>query len=297
MRYLGEVSDFGTRLMKKLWPGPVALVFDVPAKRRSEVAQQLDVAEGDIYAADGTITLRLPDHIVASDVIGRIDRPVVVTVAGSSPQGPGLIDRVGAGREGRSSSRRRADAVHQAFDDPSREARTGMSIVRAGIYDERIIERLLRTTILFVCSGNTCRSPMAEAMARTILAEKLKRQAGRAGEEGRSTIVSAGAIRDAGLARDAAGGRGGPGARRGPDPPPLPAAVGRADPPGRRHLHHEPRHAGGDHGAGPVGGRENLPRSTPRAISTTRSAATSRSIRSSPADEGFIEKRLDRSSR
>ena len=46
-------------------------------------------------------------------------------------------------------------------------------IVRQGVYDERIIERLLRTTILFVCSGNTCRSPMAEALARQILSEKL----------------------------------------------------------------------------------------------------------------------------
>jgi hypothetical protein len=31
--------------------------------------------------------------------------------------------------------------------------REGYEIVRAGVYDERIIERLLRTTILFVCSA------------------------------------------------------------------------------------------------------------------------------------------------
>jgi protein-tyrosine phosphatase len=47
-------------------------------------------------------------------------------------------------------------------------------IVRAGVYDERIIDRMLKTTILFVCSGNTCRSPMAEAIARQYLAEKFK---------------------------------------------------------------------------------------------------------------------------
>jgi len=47
-------------------------------------------------------------------------------------------------------------------------------ILRAGIYDERIIEKMLKTTILFVCSGNTCRSPMAEALARRILARKYE---------------------------------------------------------------------------------------------------------------------------
>jgi protein-tyrosine phosphatase len=46
-------------------------------------------------------------------------------------------------------------------------------ILREGIYDQRIIERLMRTTVLFVCSGNTCRSPMAEALARRIIAQKV----------------------------------------------------------------------------------------------------------------------------
>src|SRR3954463_3158670 len=32
-RYIGETSEIGTRLMKKLWPGPVALVFDVPPRQ------------------------------------------------------------------------------------------------------------------------------------------------------------------------------------------------------------------------------------------------------------------------
>src|SRR5215212_8980335 len=40
MRYVGEVGEVGTRLMKKLWPGPVALVFDVPADRRAKIAAE-----------------------------------------------------------------------------------------------------------------------------------------------------------------------------------------------------------------------------------------------------------------
>jgi len=66
-------------------------------------------------------------------------------------------------------------------------------IVRQGVYDERIIQRLLRTTILFVCSGNTCRSPMAEALARAALAKKLNVSPDELEKKG-YTIISAGAM-------------------------------------------------------------------------------------------------------
>jgi tRNA A37 threonylcarbamoyladenosine synthetase subunit TsaC/SUA5/YrdC len=72
MRYIGEVSEVGQRLMKKLWPGRSRVQFDVPAARRAEVAKQVGVAEAEIYA-NGTIALRCPDHIVATDVLGRTD--------------------------------------------------------------------------------------------------------------------------------------------------------------------------------------------------------------------------------
>jgi protein-tyrosine phosphatase len=48
----------------------------------------------------------------------------------------------------------------------------GMRVVRAGVYDERMIRRMATRTILFVCSGNTCRSPMAAGLAERMLAER-----------------------------------------------------------------------------------------------------------------------------
>ena len=66
------------------------------------------------------------------------------------------------------------DAGPTRYSTPSTLLKVGeddYKIVREGVYDARIIERLLRTTLLFVCSGNTCRSPMAEAIARRLLAE------------------------------------------------------------------------------------------------------------------------------
>ena len=172
-RYLGPVSDLGRRLMRKLWPGPVGLTFDVPADRRAAVAAELSVAEGDVYDAAGRITLRCPDHPVAAELLARAGGPVVLTIAGS-----GRPDELATELDGK------VDLIFDAgptrFHKPSTLLRVAggpsgdrYDVVRAGVYDERIIERLLRTTVLFVCSGNTCRSPMAEAIARGVLAKTL----------------------------------------------------------------------------------------------------------------------------
>jgi protein-tyrosine phosphatase len=174
-QYLGPVGNLGDRLMRKLWPGPVGLSFEVPAGRRAEVAARLKLPESDLYDDAGRITLRCPDHPVAAELLLRSDGPVVVTIAGSGGGGTNfraasLADELDG----------RVDLIYDAgptrFSKPSTLLRvTGerYEVVRTGVYDERIIERLLRTTVLFVCSGNTCRSPMAEAIARGVLAKKL----------------------------------------------------------------------------------------------------------------------------
>ena len=172
--YIGTVTDLGHRLMRKLWPGPVGLIFEVPEARQREVADRLAVPVADLYDA-GTITLRFPDHPVALDVLREINGPVVLTMAGPNAGGSNfkahsLADELG-------------DKVDLIFDaGPTKYSKPStlvkvhadrFEIVRAGVYDERIIDRLLKTTLLFVCSGNTCRSPMAEGIARHLLAKKL----------------------------------------------------------------------------------------------------------------------------
>jgi tRNA threonylcarbamoyl adenosine modification protein (Sua5/YciO/YrdC/YwlC family) len=172
--FLGPVSELGLRMMKKLWPGPVGLMFDVPADRRLEVAKQQGVAESDLYE-NGTITLRCPDHIVATDVIAASGGTVVAVLAAAGTSQPAHRAEQVAVDLGQQVDLI-LDAGQSRYNKPSTIVKVNPSayeIVRAGVYDERIIERLMRTTILYVCSGNTCRSPMAEAITRKVLADKL----------------------------------------------------------------------------------------------------------------------------
>ncbi len=170
-KYLGDVGDLGNRMMRKLWPGPVGIIFDVPESRRREVAESHRLPESDFY--DGsTITLRCPDHPVATDVLSGVAGPVALSIV-----------RGTTGTDDRTNWDALDGKVDLIFDaGPTKYAKPSTivrvkgdkyEIVREGIYDQRIIERLMRRTVLFVCSGNTCRSPMAEALARRILAGKL----------------------------------------------------------------------------------------------------------------------------
>jgi len=170
MDFLDNVSDLGKRIIKKLWPGPVGLMFEVSPARQREVAASKKVNASDLY--DGNIiTLRCPDHVVARDAIAHVPAPVALTLVEPKTSGgvqsfdhlEGKVDVV-------------LDAGLPRYAKPStilRVGKDGWEILRAGIYDQRIIERLLRTTVLFVCSGNTCRSPMAEAIARHVMAQHL----------------------------------------------------------------------------------------------------------------------------
>ncbi|MEM8876096.1 MAG: Sua5/YciO/YrdC/YwlC family protein [Planctomycetota bacterium] len=191
-RFLGDVSDVGRRAMRKLWPGPVSIIFDVESERRTEVAQGIGVSESDIYNRAGQVTLRCPDNLLAIELLASAGGPCAIGLPPGGPyyEVPGEKDLEQLGGD-----------VAYAFDaGPTRFTKSsttiriigdGYEIVRPGVYDRRIIDRALMTNVLFVCSGNTCRSPMAEALARRAIADVLQLEPDRIGTAGFS-VGSAG---------------------------------------------------------------------------------------------------------
>ena len=173
-RYVNSPTPLVRRLIRKAWPGPLTLVCEVCEPERSEVAGECPAEQlGEIFR-DGTVGLRCPDHAAAAALLGKAAVPVVASSANRSGGRPPF--------ELGQALRDLEDSVAYAIDaGPTRLSRASTvvevrgdewSIRRAGALDERTIRRLARSEVLFVCTGNSCRSPMAEYLFRQMLADR-----------------------------------------------------------------------------------------------------------------------------
>jgi len=152
------------RLARRYWPGPLTLVLDGVPERLRHVA------------AGGAVGVRVPAHRATLDLLAAVDFPVVATSA--NPDGrPPLL---------------RGDHVPAAFGaavalvldgGPSRLAEASgvlriapgrFELLREGLLPIDALRRTAGLRLGFACTGNTCRSPMAAALARERLQRLLR---------------------------------------------------------------------------------------------------------------------------
>ncbi|MBN2270893.1 MAG: threonylcarbamoyl-AMP synthase, partial [Sedimentisphaerales bacterium] len=163
------------KLIAKAWPGPLTVVFELSAEDIEKQQGRLgrEVFEG-LYRG-GSVGVRCPDNPVASALLEHTRHAVVAPSANPGGASPavdaqevldmldGKIDLVldgGLCKYGKSST-------------VVKIGREGIEILRGGVYASSEIEEYSQVKVLFVCTGNTCRSPMAEGIFRKYLAEKL----------------------------------------------------------------------------------------------------------------------------
>jgi len=174
-RFVPGFGGLAARFGRKAWPGPLTLVVSVDDPSSAPVmAGRNGEAEEAMYY-NNTIGLRCPDDGVAQGLLRAVDAPVVAAsanLAGQAP--PRTAAEVLRGLDGKIDLL--IDAGHTKYAKASTIVRvTGSSyeVVREGVYDAGIVERLSTVRVLFVCTGNTCRSPMAAGLAGPILAARL----------------------------------------------------------------------------------------------------------------------------
>jgi tRNA threonylcarbamoyl adenosine modification protein (Sua5/YciO/YrdC/YwlC family) len=168
-----DMSPLGQRLARRCWPGPVTLVFAEHLERG--LVSRLPAPVRRRICPQGALGLSVPGH----DALWHALRLL-----------PGPVALAGIPRNGSARATTAAQVVQAVGKDvtlvldggPSRDDLTASvvridgnrwSVLHEGAVSAAELEQQTACVIVFVCTGNTCRSPMAEALCIRRLSERL----------------------------------------------------------------------------------------------------------------------------
>jgi protein-tyrosine phosphatase len=171
--YLPQLGRRGRRLAGRCWPGPITLVSGDGVE--AGAVQRLPEVVRQRICPAGTVGLRVPAHAAVHEVLRLLPGPLLLTSANRSGDPPATTAEEVCQALG--------DEVAVVIDDgpsPLGQASTVVrvqgdrwEVLREGVVSSEDLQQLAATWIVFVCTGNTCRSPLAEALCKKLLAERL----------------------------------------------------------------------------------------------------------------------------
>lgn len=172
MDFVPDMSVLAKRIARRSWPGPITIVTS--AKHPDSVVHRLADSVKAATIPNGTIGLRVPAHELTLQIMRMCAGPIVMTSANISG-GPDPVDA-------ETVVETIGDKIDVILDDgpcqvgrPSTVIEVGetVKILRDGGVDQASIKRLTNFIVLIVCTGNTCRSPMGEAIFQDLVSKKL----------------------------------------------------------------------------------------------------------------------------
>jgi tRNA threonylcarbamoyl adenosine modification protein (Sua5/YciO/YrdC/YwlC family) len=171
--FVPDLSPLAKRLARRCWPGPLTLVVD--DAKIGGLSEQFSPRVRQTICPKGTIGLRVPASGILLDVLRMLAGPLALTSANKSGQPDALTAQ--------DTVKQLGDSVQLVLDTGPAHYGQSSSVVRVegnmfkmlrpGVVDSETLERLSRASVVMVCTGNTCRSPMAEILMRKQLADRL----------------------------------------------------------------------------------------------------------------------------
>jgi protein-tyrosine phosphatase len=151
-------SPVARRLLRRCWPGSVRLVFAEGTD--AQLLQHLSESVRQSVVSARGLALSVPEVPVLFDLLQNVPFPLLKVSAPDTPSFHRLAVFA-------------CDSL--AVKDESEiqiDGNQWQLITPAGLTPKEV-SRMTAERILFVCTGNTCRSPMAEGMFRRLLADHL----------------------------------------------------------------------------------------------------------------------------
>jgi tRNA threonylcarbamoyl adenosine modification protein (Sua5/YciO/YrdC/YwlC family) len=171
--YVPDLPRIGQRLARRCWPGPVTL--QLPDAHPESALNRLPPKVHRAVVSSREIRVRVPANELVLRALRLLAGPVVMIGARREPDASSItaqevLDRLGNDVDFV------LDDGRCKFGQPSsivRIADRGFSVVRSGVFTEANLKRLASFMVVLVCTGNTCRSPMAEVLLKKRIAERL----------------------------------------------------------------------------------------------------------------------------
>ena len=166
------------KLVERLWPGPVTFLVDVSDRGLNQdqeqgLAGQLPALVRSHVVQKSFLALSSPSYDLIRELLSLLPGPLVLaSTAQEGETGALALPDVFLGRQG-------IDMVlldgEGTPDEPTlvRLMENAWEVVESGAMSHQELTRAAASVLLFVCTGNTCRSPMAEALCKRRLAETL----------------------------------------------------------------------------------------------------------------------------
>ena len=179
--WLPELTAQQARLVLRSCPGPI--IFHVPQSEWT-LAPALPRAVRDLVTVDSHLTLRVTSASIVDDILALLPTPLIAAEAGDWSSEAVSGDWIDL-RGGPPPLPVEPSAV-QLTDE-------GYRVLHEGAVSLGDLRQRSGLEVVFVCTGNTCRSPMAEAIFRAAAASQLGVDSAELGEMGLS-------VRSVGLA-------------------------------------------------------------------------------------------------
>ncbi|MCC9599907.1 Sua5/YciO/YrdC/YwlC family protein [Stieleria sp. JC731] len=177
-----EPAPVARRLAHRCWPGPLTLV--TPCDNPHSAIGQLPGNVRELIVGERqTVGFRVADHRILESIHRFMAAPLVLTGAhrldstdkGGNPnfEAQGVLDQF------------RGEVPLLLDDGPTRYGgvstvarviESRWELLREGVIERAAMNQFVKPVIVLVCTGNTCRSPMAETLMRELLLKKLGRE-------------------------------------------------------------------------------------------------------------------------